>query len=140
MKETILKSIYLIIAFLFLLFGLIGLLIPVLPTTPFLILSSFFFTKGSKRFNKWFVSTKLYKNNLQSFVQSKTMTIKTKVRILSLATSILILAIYLVNNLYARAVMVAVIVIKYYYFIFKIKIITVNKLPLEQQKEIMRSK
>lgn len=140
MKETILKSIYLIIAFLFLLFGLIGLLIPVLPTTPFLILSSFFFTKGSKRFNKWFVSTKLYKNNLQSFVQSKTMTIKTKVRILSLATSILILAIYLVNNLYARVIMVVVIIIKYYYFIFKIKIITVNKLPLEQQKEIMRSK
>ena len=71
MKYSIKKTVYVILAFLFLIIGAIGAVLPILPTTPFLLAASFFFTKGSRRFNKWFVSTKLYKNYLKNFLESK---------------------------------------------------------------------
>ena len=59
------KYLYVIIGLLSLVIGMIGVILPVLPTTPFLLLTSFCFMKGSKRFNKWFKSTKIYKKHLQ---------------------------------------------------------------------------
>lgn len=121
MKYKIKKLVYIILAFLFLVIGAIGVVLPVLPTTPFLLAASFFFARGSEKFNKWFLSTKLYENHLESFIESRTMTLKTKARILSLSTIMLIIAIYLVNNIYARLTIICVIIYKYYYFIFNIR-------------------
>ena len=48
------KYIYLTLAFLCLICGSVGIVIPGLPTTPLLLAASFFFAKGSDRFHRWF--------------------------------------------------------------------------------------
>lgn len=125
MKYKIRKIIYVTLAFLFLAIASIGVVMPVLPTTPFLLLASFFFTRGSERFNNWFISTKLYKNNLESFVRTRAMTFKTKAKILTLSTTLLLIAIYVMNNIYGKIIVLCVMICKYYYFIYKIE--TINK-------------
>lgn len=60
MNFNIIKIVYLFLAFFFLALGIVGIALPVLPTTPFLLLASYFFTKGSDRFNRWFMSTNIY--------------------------------------------------------------------------------
>ncbi|NLP36774.1 MAG: DUF454 domain-containing protein [Firmicutes bacterium] len=42
-------------------------LLPVLPTTPFLLLSFFFFTRSSRRWQQWFVRTKIYNKYLKTY-------------------------------------------------------------------------
>ena len=117
------KVIYFIIACMATLLGMIGVILPVLPTTPFLLLAAYCFAKSSKRFHHWFTNTKLYKNHLESFVDKREMTLKTKVRLLAFASTMLLLAMYFMNSLHLRLFLGALILFKYYYFIFRIKTI-----------------
>lgn len=123
MKYRFLRIIYLLLAFVFLGIGALGVALPILPTTPFLLLASFFFARGSKRFNDWFLSTKLYEKYLEDFVRTRSMTLKNKLSILIPVSALLILTFILVDNLHARIAIASVFLLKYYYFFFHIETI-----------------
>ena len=115
------RFIYLTIGCIFLALGLLGVIIPILPTTPFLLVTSFCFAKGSHRFHHWFTHTKIYKNNLESFVNERSMTLKTKICTLAFASTMLLFPLIFVDILAFRLFIIALYIVKYYYFIFKIK-------------------
>lgn len=101
--------------------GAIGVVLPILPTTPFLLLASFCFAKGSKRFHDWFINTGLYRKHLEDFVKTRTMTMRTKVTILAFASTMLLIGFIMSDVLIARIIIAFLFVFKYYYFIFRIK-------------------
>ncbi|MDO5291480.1 MAG: YbaN family protein [bacterium] len=103
--------------------GAIGVILPVLPTTPFLLLAAFCFGKSSKRLHDWFIGTKIYKKHLESFVKERAMTFETKAKILGTASTMLIIAFLMVDVIYARIFIGIVFVYKYYYFATRIKTI-----------------
>lgn len=103
--------------------GAAGVILPVLPTTPFLLLASFCLAKGSGRFHRWFTGTKLYRRHLESFVTDRAMTLKTKLGILLPASAMLVLAFLLMTNLYGRIVILLLILFKYLYFFTRIRTI-----------------
>lgn len=117
------KLLWLMIGIVSMVLGAIGVVLPVLPTTPFLLLASFCFAKGSDRFHKWFIGTKLYKKHLESFVTSRSMTLKTKLCILLPASAMLILAMLAMSNIYGRVFIVFLIIFKYIYFFTRIETI-----------------
>lgn len=123
MKSRVFKMIYIVLAFIFLGLGVIGIVIPILPTTPFLLLASYFFARGSERFHKWFISTKLYKNHLEEFISTRAMTLKKKLCILLPVSTMLIITAVLVNKIVATIGISLVIAFKYYYFFAHIKTI-----------------
>ena len=61
-------------------------MIPVLPTVPFLMFAAFCFAGSSKKLDRWFKNTKLYKENLADFAAGRGMTKKTKCRIMTSVT------------------------------------------------------
>ena len=115
------KLLWLMIGIVSMVLGAIGVVLPVLPTTPFLLLASFCFAKGSDRFHKWFIGTKLYKKHLESFVTSRSMTLKTKLCILLPASAMLILSMLAMSNIYGRVFIVFLIIFKYIYFFTRIE-------------------
>lgn len=115
------KLLWLMIGIVSMVLGAIGVVLPVLPTTPFLLLASFCFAKGSDRFHKWFIGTKLYKKHLESFVTSRSMTLKTKLCILLPASAMLILAMLAMSYIYGRVFIVFLIIFKYIYFFTRIE-------------------
>lgn len=123
MKKNPLRILWVILGFAAIGLGAVGVVLPVLPTTPFLLLASFCLAKGSERFHIWFTGTKLYKNHLDDFVQNRSMTLKTKLGILLPASAMLLLALAAMPNKYGRAFIVFLIIFKYVYFFTRIKTI-----------------
>ena len=121
------KVIYFIGGIFFFVLGAIGVVLPILPTTPFLLAAAFCFARSSQKVNDWFLQTKLYRNHLDSFVQERAMTLKTKVSILGFASFMLAFPLIFSQNIYLRILIICLYCIKYYYFIFKIKTISSQK-------------
>lgn len=115
------KIIWITIGFVTMAIGGVGVILPILPTTPFLLVSSFCFAKGSKRFHKWFTGTHLYKKHLDSFVKEKSMTLKTKWCILLPVSFMLVIAMIMMQNIYGRICILILIGCKYIYFFTKIQ-------------------
>lgn len=132
------KVVLIILGFISMGIGIIGIVVPILPTTPFLLLASFFFAKGSKRFHDWFISTKIYKKYLESFVKSKAMTLKNKLTILLPVSLMLIITFIFVNNLHARIVLVILFIGKYLYFFTQIKTIAKEETEIKKNKEMVK--
>ena len=101
------KVIYITIGCIGLALGAVGAVLPLLPAFPFLLLAAICFGKSSERLDRWFKNTKLYKNNLESFVKGQGMTWKTKIKIMITVT----------------VLMTCVWVFHIFYFIFGIKTI-----------------
>ena len=66
--------------------GAVGAVLPLLPAFPFLLLAAFSFAKSSERLHTWFINTRLYKNNLESYVTHRAMTLRTKRRVMLTVT------------------------------------------------------
>ncbi|MBO4948644.1 MAG: YbaN family protein [Peptococcaceae bacterium] len=103
--------------------GSIGVFFPVLPTTPFLLLAAFFLARSSSKLNAWFESTDLYKNYIADFLETRSMTMKTKRYILTMATVAMFISGVLVDVIYARIALVLIAVIMHVYFKTQIRTI-----------------
>ncbi len=68
------KIIYICLGILSLVLGMLGIILPILPTTPFLLLSAFLFSKSSSRLHEWLIQTTLYKKYIHELVVSKQIT------------------------------------------------------------------
>ena len=75
------RILWIILGFICLGLGVIGIILPILPTVPFFMATVFCFAKSSKRLHGWFIGTNLYKKHLDSFVKQRAMTMGTKLRI-----------------------------------------------------------
>ena len=118
MKKLV-KIIFIILGIIFLSIGLIGVVVPVLPTTPFVLLASFCLARGSDRINIYFKGTKIYKDYILNF-QTEGMTVKQKIRVVIIADIMLLISGIMVNNLHVRIFLFIMALIKTI-VIFKIK-------------------
>ncbi|MCD8120439.1 MAG: YbaN family protein [Lachnospiraceae bacterium] len=118
------KIVYTVLGFLFFGLGAVGTVLPILPTVPFLMLSAFCFGKSSEKLNRWFKGTKLYKNNLETFVKGEGMTMKTKLRIVCTVTVIMAIGFAMMSRVpVGRAVLAVVWVCHLLYFFLGVKTI-----------------
>lgn len=83
------QIIFLIIGCLSLALGCVGIVLPILPTVPFFLLTVFCFANSSQKLHDWFIGTQMYKKHLESFVQKKGMTVRAKATILTSVTALM---------------------------------------------------
>lgn len=121
------KAFFIVLGCLSLGLGAVGAVLPILPTVPFLMLAAFCFAKSSEKLHNWFVATKLYKKNLESFVQGKGMTTKTKIRIMVTVTILMSIGFIMMYAVpVGRIILGFVWLFHVLYFIFGIKTLKVE--------------
>lgn len=117
------KWIYMGIGGLALGLGILGIFLPVLPTTPFLLLVLFCFSRSSERLHRWFVDSLFYQKYLKEFDEKRAMTMRQKLTILAIAFPFCLFAFLTTNSIWARGALILLVLFQYWYFFFRIRTI-----------------
>ena len=75
---TIKNYIYIFLGLLFLVLGFIGLLLPIIPTTPFILVSVWFFARSSKKLENWLVNHKIFGKSIRDWKEKGAISKKAK--------------------------------------------------------------
>ncbi len=108
MLNSVKKYVLLFLGTLSLVLGIIGILLPVMPTTPFLLLSSFCYLRSSKKLYNWLVYHRVFGAYLYNYLTYKAVTLRTKVMALIFLWWGLIASMLLINHLHVRLFLVCV--------------------------------
>jgi len=84
MKKYLQNHLLVIFGWLFTLLGFIGMILPILPTTPFLIVALVLFSKSSPRFHQMLLNNAWFGPTLKQWEDTKTLSRKTKYKALFL--------------------------------------------------------
>ena len=103
------KGVYFIVGVLSLGAGIIGVFLPVLPTTPFILLSAWCFFRSSTRFYEWVISNKRFGPTIQNYQEGRGITQPTKVRaIVMMWLAITVSVYFFITNIYIITLMYAI--------------------------------
>ena len=93
--SKLLRGILIILGTLSVLLGLIGIILPLLPTTPFLLLGAAIYAKSSDRFYSWLIGNRLFGSYIKNYREGKGIPLRVKISAISfLWITILITAIF----------------------------------------------
>lgn len=105
--------------------GTIGIVLPILPTVPFYLLTAFCFANSSERLHDWFIHTTVYKKYIGSYFRRRGMTKKAKCLLIGTVTAIMVPGFILMDKVpVGRAIMLVVWMGHIFYFGFKVQTIT----------------
>ena len=79
--------------------GTAGIVLPLLPTVPFYMLTLFCLARGSERFHKMFLESSLYQKTVGAYERDKALTLRTKLSILASVTTIMAIGAYFSQNM-----------------------------------------
>lgn len=131
------KGIYIALGFVGVGLGAVGAIVPLIPAFPFLLLAAVCFGKSSERLHTWFVGTKLYKDNLESYVKGKGMTGKAKIRIMTIVTLTMAVGFIMMSRVpVGRIILAGVWVFHILYFCFGVKTLSAEEfVALQDEKQ-----
>lgn len=82
--RKIVRMLWFIAGTICLVLGAIGILLPILPTTPFLLAAAACYYKSSERMHRWLLNNKLFGKYIRNYTEGKGLPMKTKIAALSL--------------------------------------------------------
>ena len=108
MTTAVVKHTLNIIGLIAVVLGVLGLFLPLLPTTPFLLLASACFARGSDRLHRWLLSNRLFGTYLRDYEQGKGIPLKGKITAVALMWLSLCYSVYRFDSLALDALLIAI--------------------------------
>ena len=98
-SNVVVRYIFLTIGAISFCLGTAGIVLPVLPTVPFYMLTLFCLARGSERFHRMFLESSLYQKTVSAYERDKALTLRTKLSILTSVTAIMMIGAYFSRNI-----------------------------------------
>ncbi len=104
------KTIFILIAVISLLLGIIGMFVPILPTTPFLLLSAALFARSSKKYYDWLLNHKYLGPYIRNFREDKSIPLRVKIISISLLWITILTSVFFAaaGKLWLQLVLIAI--------------------------------
>lgn len=103
------KLIFIVLGFFFVGLGIIGIFVPLLPTTIFLIIAAYFFAKSSEKYYNWLINNKYIGKFIKDYREGKGVPIKIKtITITILWTTILYSVFFVVNTIWLKLLLICI--------------------------------
>jgi len=89
--------------------GILGIFVPILPTTPFLLLAAACYSRSSQRFYDWLLNNKYFGNYIRNYLEKKGIPLKVKVLTLALLWATIGCTVtFAVEVLFVRALLIVI--------------------------------
>ena len=98
-SNVVVRYVFLAIGVICFALGTAGIVLPMLPTVPFYMLTLFCLARGSERFHKMFLESSLYQKTVGAYERDKALTLRTKLSILASVTTIMAIGAYFSQNM-----------------------------------------
>ena len=98
-SNVVVRYVFLTIGAISFVLGTVGIVLPLLPTVPFYMLTLFCLARGSERFHKMFLESSLYQKTVGAYERDKALTLRTKLSILASVTTIMATGAYFSQNM-----------------------------------------
>ncbi len=103
MMQQIIKIALVIVGTISLFLGIVGIVLPLIPTTPFLLLTAACYVRSSERLYKWLMTNKWFGSYIQNYKAGNGIPVKAKLMMLVMIWfSMLYSAIFIAPNLFLR--------------------------------------
>ncbi len=102
------RIIYNVIGTIFLVLGFMGLFLPVLPTTPFWLLTAYCYLRGSKRLYHWAMSIPVFREIIENYREHHAIPRRTKIFTIATLWVTIIVSCYLVARWWVVLLLLAV--------------------------------
>ena len=109
MKNVILSKILIGLGTFFLIIGIIGIFIPILPTTPFLLLAAACYAKGSKKFYNWLINNEWFGEYIKNYRERRGIPLSVKIiSIIILWITITFSTFIIISNLLIQIILIII--------------------------------
>jgi len=102
------KPLFLILGAFFIGVGFIGVFVPGLPTTPFVLLASFFFLKSNKRLYSNLSKSRLFGKFIREFHENRGMTVRQKLTAIAIMWCMIGISIYIKSTVWFSLLLISV--------------------------------
>lgn len=108
-SNRLIRGILIILGTLFLGLGILGIILPILPTTPFLLLSAACYSRGSDRFYKWLLRNRFFGKYIKNYREGKGILLNIKIfAIIILWISISFTSFFIITHPIVRLILVVI--------------------------------
>jgi hypothetical protein len=108
-SDSFLRRLLVFLGTVFVGLGILGMFLPILPTTPFLLLAAACYARSSKRFYHWLLNNKLFGSYIRDYKERKSIPLKVKIFTISLLwLTIILSAIFATNVIYIRIILIVI--------------------------------
>ena len=111
-SEKLKRGLLIVAGTISLIIGTIGIVIPVLPTTPFLLIATACYLRGSEKLHNWILNNRVIGEFIKNYKEGRGISVKHKIfTITFLWLTIMISTLFVVSQLYLRVVLIIIAVI-----------------------------